>query len=1029
MYTRDMAFNEDTRVKVPSLIHFTRLGFTYFSLKDSSFNIDSETNIITNILSAQLKAVNPDASHDDIVQELQNISEELNYDDLGRAFYRRLIGQGEGKLKIIDWENFSRNSFHVTTELTCKNGDDEFRPDITVFINGLPLAFAEVKKPNNHEGIKAERDRIHVRFKNEKFRKFINITQLIVFSNNMEYDDSDQHKLIGAFYATTAKNFDTSFNNFREQKKADFADEIKDIDEKTEDFIIKDNNCPTIKHSPEFLSNKNEDSPTNRIISSLFSKKRLKDFLRYGICYVNEIDEETGKVTIQKHIMRYPQFFATKAIKSKLDEKKLRGVIWHTQGSGKTALAFYNVASLKDYFSQKGIVPKFYFIVDRLDLATQAKEEFTKRGLVVHSIDNKEALLRDFSYNATTEGITVVNIQKFREDTVTLRDSGYNIKVQKVFFIDEAHRSFDPKGSFLANLYNSDTESIKIALTGTPLIIYKDRDQDGDVKEASQKEDIKTTRNIFGDYIHKYYYNDSIRDGYTLKLLREEIETSYKEKIQGVIRDIKVQSGEITKKELYAHVKFVDPMLSYIINDFINSRIRFGDRSIGAMVVCDSSDQAREMHRIFSEKAAEHKLTAALILHDEDDKETRKGKTKDFKDGRIDILFVYSMLLTGFDAPRLKKLYLGRKVRAHNLLQTLTRVNRPYKNFKLGYVVDFADISAEFEVANQAYFKELKEEYSDNLDNEDPNNIFGSLFMSQAEIDKQLAEVQHAIADFTTENLEIFSQQISAIADRKEILKLKNALESARDIYNIARLLGYTQILEKLNFKVLARLLTMVSDRMKLLNLKEAMNDVNSQELLNTAIENVVFTFTKTGEEELRLLSEDLHNIAGKVRQELDKNIHKKDPEWLELYQAFIQLLQKHHIDPNAESIDSMKFESERLKQIFDQIRELNRRNSMLVAKFEGDRKFAVVYKNIVPSGKVSDNLDLYQLLSRAKNRIDDRLTHMQDMVNSLGYFRKAVGEDILASFESERYPVTASSLNKLIEHTADEYISEYQGE
>lgn len=78
-----------------------------------------------------------------------------------------------------------------------------------------------MKKPNNFEGIKAERDRINTRFKNDKFRKFINITQLIVFSNNMEYDDVDQNKLAGAFYATTAKDYDTHFNNFREQKKSE----------------------------------------------------------------------------------------------------------------------------------------------------------------------------------------------------------------------------------------------------------------------------------------------------------------------------------------------------------------------------------------------------------------------------------------------------------------------------------------------------------------------------------------------------------------------------------------------------------------------------------------------------------------------------------------------------------------------------------------------------------------------------------------------------------------------------------------
>lgn len=1024
-----MKFNEDTRVKIPALIHLTRIGYTYFSLKDKIKDIDPDTGIIIDFFTKQLHLLNPEANEETISQEIRNIQEELNFDDLGRAFYKRLIGTGDGTLKLIDWDNFSNNILHITTELTYKNGEDEFRPDITVFVNGLPLSFIEVKKPNNPEGIKAERDRIHSRFKNEKFRRFINITQMIVFSNNMEYDDLDTNKLQGAFYATTAKNVDTNFNNFREQKRSEFVDEIKEIEENTEDFILSDNNCRVIKYSPEFLSNKDTDTPTNRILSSLFTKNRIKELLKYGICYVDEVDEETGLVTIQKHIMRYPQFFATKAIKNKLDDGATKGVIWHTQGSGKTALSFYNVRSLQDYFSKRGIVPKFYFVVDRLDLATQAKEEFSKRGLAVHSINSKEDLIKDFKNNTSTEGMTVVNIQKFREDTITLNDSGYNINVQRVFFIDEAHRSYDPKGSFLANLYTSDKKSIKIALTGTPLIIYKDHDETGEIIESSTKEDSKTTRNIFGEYIHKYYYNDSIRDGYTLKLLREEIETSYKEKVRGIINEIKIQSSEINKKDLYAHEKFVSPMLEYIIRDFVNSRIRFGEKLIGGMVVCDSSEQAREMYRIFQDTANTHKLTSALILHDEDDKETRKTKTKDFKDGKIDLLFVYSMLLTGFDAPRLKKLYLGRKIRAHNLLQTLTRVNRPYKNFKLGYVVDFADISTEFEITNQAYFRELKEEYSDNLDDEDPNNIFGSLFMSKSEIDEKIAEVQQAIADFTTENLETFSQQISAIEDREPILKLKNALEAARDIYNVARLLGYTEILEKIDFKLLARLLTMVSDRLKLLNLKEAVNDINSKELLNTVIEDVVFTFTKTGEEELRLLSEDLHNIAGKVRSELERNINKKDPEWLDLYQAFVDLLHKHNIDPNSESLETMKFESEKLKLIFDQIRELNRKNSLLVSKFSGDRKFAVVYKCAQPSGKVSDNMPLFNLLNDAKARIDTRLAQNQNLLANSGYFRQAAGEDILDSFQTGKYAVEAGMIRNLITYTADEYLSEYQGE
>ncbi len=386
------------------------------------------------------------------------------------------------------------------------------------------------------------------------------------------------------------------------------------------------------------------------------------------------------------------------------------------------------------------------------------------------------------------------------------------------------------------------------------------------------------------------------------------------------------------------------------------------------------------------------------------------------------------MLLTGFDAPRLKKLYLGRKVRAHNLLQTLTRVNRPFKQFKLGYVVDFADISAEFEVTNQAYFRELNREYNENLDGEDPDNIFGSLFMSKSEIDQRINEAKVAIANYTTDNLEIFSQQITNVQDKSELNSLKKALESAREVYNVARLLGYTEIHEKLDFKILSKLINMLADRLKMLNLRDASSNVSPRELLNTAIEDVIFNFTKTGEEELKLLSQDLHSTASKVRHELDKNFNQKDPEWLELYDAFRALLDKHHIDPDSESLEKMRFESQELKQLLDKIRELNRKNSMLCEKFGGDTKFAVVFKKFQPTGRISDNLSLYNLLDQAKRKIDGRLVSNENILASLGYFRQAVGEDVLGTYDSGNINITPELLNRLIQHTADEYIDEYEG-
>ena len=122
--------------------------------------------------------------------------------------------------------------------------------------------------------------------------------------------------------------------------------------------------------------------------------------------------------------------------------------------------------------------------------------------------------------------------------------------------MDEVHRSYNPKGSFLANLKESDEKSIKIGLTGTPLLGTN-----------------YNSKSLFGEYIHKYYYNSSIADGYTLRLIREEIETSYKLTLQEALKEIKVLEGNSDKKTVYSHEKFVEPMLKYIVDDFELSRI------------------------------------------------------------------------------------------------------------------------------------------------------------------------------------------------------------------------------------------------------------------------------------------------------------------------------------------------------------------------------------------------------------------------------------------------------------------------
>ena len=255
----------------------------------------------------------------------------------------------------------------------------------------MPLIFIEVKKPNNIEGILAERDRINVRLQNKKFRRFLNDTQFMIFSSNMEYDNDSTVPLQGVFYASVAQR--AIFNCFREEDTEIF-NRIDELDEDVERLVLRDNNLVAIKESAEYTTNKSATKPTNRIISSLLSRERLAIILKYGLVYVDEVDG------ISKHIMRYPQLFATLAIENKVNAGIKKGIIWHTQGSGKTALAYFNVAYLTNYYREQNIVPKFYFVVDRIDLMTQAQGEFENRGLRVNIVNSKS----DFVDNITSLG-------------------------------------------------------------------------------------------------------------------------------------------------------------------------------------------------------------------------------------------------------------------------------------------------------------------------------------------------------------------------------------------------------------------------------------------------------------------------------------------------------------------------------------------------------------------------------------------------------------------------------------------------
>ena len=994
-----MIHNENSRVKIPALVHLTRLGYRYIKQKDCSGAYCPKTNIFKGILRDSINRLNgtalTEADVDSLVEEL---AIKLNTDDLGRAFYKILLSGFNG-LRLIDLEDESRNSYHVVTELTYQNGEDEFRPDITLLVNGLPLAFIEVKKPNNRDGIIAEHTRMNKRFAKKVFRRFANITHIMVFSNNMEYDDNDVEPIEGAFYASSSyeKLF---FNRFREEDPT-IHSSVRPVDSNIEETILMDNNLVTIKGTEEYALNIDEHTPTNRMLTSLFTHSRFNMFLKYGFAYVERTDKN-GIKTLQKHIMRYPQFFATLAIEKKLDVGVKHGIIWHTQGSGKTALAFHNVRYLRDYFQRQGKVTKFYFVVDRLDLLTQASEEFAARGLHVEKVNSKEDFIKNIktigtSSNSGEDSITVVNIQKFTEESVA-RKSDYDVDVQRIYFLDEAHRSYKPNGSFLANLMASDRDAVMIALTGTPLI------GDG-----------YNTKDVFGEYIHKYYYNRSIADGYTLKLIREGIKTEYRTKMQSILESLETEKGSLSKKDVYAHPKYVSALVEYIVEDFKHSRIALGDSTIGGMIVCDSSSQAV---KIEEELDKYPELTHGLILCDVEDKETRRGYQEDFKKGKIDLLVVYNMLLTGFDAPRLKKQYLGRVIREHNLLQTLTRVNRPYKTFRYGYVVDFADIRNEFDKTNKAYFEELQSELGDEFEK------YRNIFKSQEEIEQDLKNIQDKLFLYATDNAELFSQQITALDDKSELLSLRQALDAYKELLNIMKLFGYDELAKKFSMERLHAMLTEVNNRISIINLKQNMQKSEDMtELLNTALDQVEFHFRKVSESEM-VIADQFQDILEKTRRELERSLDPKDPEYVSLLDELKRIFKKKNIEELT--ADEMKEHIQDLERIRKAAAQQNLRDQMLCSKYGNDAKYMRTHKRLKASPPpIGADSVIFDVLMGVKAVVDQKVLKNQRMMDNHAFFSQEIMPSIIQSCRKSGVKPTLDQVKFIDQCVSTEYFAE----
>lgn len=1002
-------FNEDTRVKIPATIQFLRLGYEYQSLKDA--DIDFQTKIFINRFKPAIEKINGRIfTYDEIKELIMDINNVIKNNDLGKEFYNWLINPLD-KVKLIDFENIDNNNFAVVDELPFSiiEGTEagSFRPDINIIINGMPLSFLEVKKPNNDGGIQEEFNRmINKRLKNPDYKKFFNFIQIVSFSNNMEYEDSDDAEDVkaGSFY-TTPNGQNTSFSFFREDD-IDYLMKypFKKIDTKIIKYVMKD--CgynPVETETVEFQENLKIDSPCNSFITSLFDKERFLYFLKYGMMYID------GKVK-QKHIMRYPQFFATRKIIERLESGSKRGIIWHTQGSGKTGLAAFSNRIIRDYYAKKNINARFFFIVDRLDLLTQASSEFKSRGLNVINCRNKEELSREMNKSLSTSidtkaigEICVANIQKLEEDMPEAKND-YAANVQRVIFIDEAHRSYKKTGEYFKNLMTCDADAVYIALTGTPLLSKKER---------SNKK--------FGDYIHKYFYDKSISDGYTLRIKKENIDTVAKKEIK---RNLRLEDKDLNSKEVYESDDYINALGEFIERDFIDFRLGNGDKTIGGMIVCRSNPQAKKVFEWFEKNS---KLKAGLVIS-EDGNPTQNAINKnnqiEFRDSlSLDILVVNFMLTTGYDVKRLKKMYLLRGPHAQALLQTISRVNRPYKSpngkiYKYGYIVDFVDIEEEYDKTINDYIKELEEDMNENGENE--GSLTG-LVIDKEDINRKYHKYVNDLEDIIpTDNLEKFSKRLNGYT-KEYLLKIRRLLNGIKECEIEFALSQADEYRKQIDVKHNKQLLKEVQSRIDFINLSERtvehMSLLDSKEVLEVLYEFILTKITIMDLGKFSPESPEYRNFeeaVRKVSQEIKNNKNKNDIRIRKLDEKLHEIFQRLNIS-DLSDLDSI---TQELLETLRKAQDINYENDRLSKQYGGNYAFVKTYQDISSDYEV-DKCIVEKSLVIIYNCIKDNITSqallMYGRKQFVDYIKKESTVTILKEkLFKEIQPVYEKMINEL---------------
>ncbi|BDR70897.1 type I deoxyribonuclease HsdR [Clostridium tetani] len=805
--------NEETLVELPAIEYLTEVLDYNFIEGDKLTPDYGERDTLSEVIlskrmKASLKKLNPwisDENAEKIVRMftraeslgtgLLEINEKI-YDyivHLQLTVDQAIDGKKETKtVKLIDFDNIDNNDFLVTRQFVVKGQQETIRPDIVVFINGMPITVLECKSPFKETRV------------NENVGKFDGFQQLRRYMNGRNANFIEGAERL--FYT----NFITGILNKYTAFIGTISSGYKHYVEWKDAYPMENKNVFDAKNTPQ-----------NILLQGVFRKENLLDIMQNFIVY--DVDKENSRKV--KKVCRYQQFRAVQKALKRLEEGKTPlskgGVVWHTQGSGKSLTMVFLAKKIRNHkkLSDATIV----IVTDRTDLDEQIFETFTNtitNGTPVRaeSIEEMKRLLRNS--NAQIVTTTIQKFQNEKEES-ELQDKVQN---QKLYFekeyevlstktniivmTDEAHRS-QYKGT-AANLRIALPNAAFIGFTGTPI----------------DKED-KSTPRTFGSYIDKYSIKQAVEDGATVKIVYEgrrpdlHIKGESLEELFDQAFQDKTDEEKEAIKQKYANKRTVveaDDRIEQVAKDILKHYKEYiYPNGFKAQIVCVSREACVKYHNALNKNMKDimgKELECKIIFSGDNNdepylrehhttKEQQKEILKSFKkktsESNLCFLIVKDMLLTGFDAPIEQVMYLDRPLKEHNLLQAIARVNRTCGDSKkCGYVVDYYGVLDFLEEALDIFDKEELGEPMESM-----GSLYDEMMSLRENVMRMFTGVDHNNIDDLVKVIEPEDKRAEFEVAYKKFVGAVEALmpgHVSADIQNDVKWLSYIRAAAKVRF-------------------------------------------------------------------------------------------------------------------------------------------------------------------------------------------------------------------------------------